>query len=100
MVKILLVCSAGMSTSMLVKRMQDAALEEGFQAEIQAVAESEATKINDISILMLGPQVRYLKSKFKSLEDSGILVTVIDTVKYGTMNGKAVLADAKALLKI
>ncbi len=98
--KIVLVCSAGMSTSMLVKRMEDAAKLEGLNVDILAVAESEVTKINNIDILMLGPQVRYLKSKFKSLEDSGIPVTVIDTVKYGTMNGKAVLEDAKSLLKI
>ncbi len=98
--KIVLVCSAGMSTSMLVKRMEDAAKLEGLNVDILAVAESEVTKIQNIDILMLGPQVRYLKSKFKSLEDSGIPVTVIDTVKYGTMNGKAVLEDAKSLLKI
>lgn len=98
--KIVLVCSAGMSTSMLVKRMEDAAKLEGLNVDILAVAESEVTKINNIDILMLGPQVRYLKSKFKSLEDSGIPVTVIDTVKYGTMNGKAVLEDAKSLLKL
>ena len=98
--KIVLVCSAGLSTSMLVKRMEDAAKLEGLNVDILAVAESEVTKIQNIDILMLGPQVRYLKSKFKSLEDSGIPVTVIDTVKYGTMNGKAVLEDAKSLLKI
>lgn len=98
--KIVLVCSAGMSTSMLVKRMQDAAELEGLKVEILAVAESEVSKIQNIDILMLGPQVRYLKTKFKSLEDSGIPVTVIETVKYGTMNGKAVLEDAKSLLKI
>ena len=98
--KIVLVCSAGMSTSMLVKRMEDAAKLDGLNVDILAVAESEVTKIQNIDILMLGPQVRYLKSKFKSLEDSGIPVTVIDTVKYGTMNGKAVLEDAKSLLKI
>lgn len=98
--KIVLVCSAGMSTSMLVKRMQDAAAEEGLSADIIAVAESEVGKIDQIDILMLGPQVRYLKTKFSALEARGIPVTVIDTVKYGTMNGKAVLADAKSLLKI
>ncbi len=98
--KIVLVCSAGMSTSMLVKRMQDAAELEGLTIDIIAVGESEVSKIQNIDILMLGPQVRYLKSKFKNLEESGIPVTVIDTVKYGTMNGKAVLEDAKSLLKI
>jgi len=98
--KIVLVCSAGMSTSMLVKRMQEAASEEQFEVEIVAVAEAEVSKIQGIDILMLGPQVRYLKSKFNALEATGIPVTVIDTVKYGTMNGKAVLNDAKALLKI
>lgn len=40
MVKILLVCSAGMSTSMMVNKMKDAAAAKGVEAEIWAVADA------------------------------------------------------------
>ena len=45
MKKILLACNAGMSTSLLVTRMQNAAQKEGIEAEISAVGVTEAEKI-------------------------------------------------------
>ena len=41
MKKILLVCSAGMSTSLLVNKRKEAAQAEGIEAEIWAVSQSE-----------------------------------------------------------
>ena len=41
---ILLVCNAGMSTSMLVKKMQDAAKTMGVEVEISAKSLTEAKK--------------------------------------------------------
>ena len=45
MMKILLVCNAGMSTSMLVQRMEKAAKEKNIEAEIIAVPVTKATSI-------------------------------------------------------
>ncbi|MGL5724830.1 PTS sugar transporter subunit IIB, partial [Cetobacterium sp.] len=42
MVKILLACSAGMSTSLMVKKMKKVADENGLEVEISAVPESQA----------------------------------------------------------
>ena len=70
MVNILLVCSAGMSTSMLVKRMQESAEAKGLEANIWAVGDAnskDAAKKADI--ILLGPQVRYLKSKTEKMVD-------------------------------
>lgn len=50
--------------------------------------------------LLLGPQVRFLLSKFKAnLSDKNISVEVINTVDYGTMNGEKVLERALDLIK-
>ena len=43
--KILLVCSAGMSTSMLVKKMSDYAKKTGLEYEIKALGMAEAKPI-------------------------------------------------------
>ena len=52
--KILLVCNAGMSTSMLVARMEKAAQSKGVDVEIQAKPITEAEKeIDDWDIVML-----------------------------------------------
>ena len=100
MKNILLVCSAGMSTSLLVTKMQQAATAKGVECHIEAVAEADAiNKIDNIDVLLLGPQVRFLLNKFKGLtEDKNLPVEVIDTIAYGTMNGEKVLARALELI--
>ena len=81
MKNILLVCNAGMSTSMLVQKMQAAAKEQGIEATIQAKS-----------------VVGYQKSEMEKLADGRIPVEVIDMRDYGTMNGKKVLAHALELI--
>lgn len=98
MVKILLVCSAGMSTSFMVNKMKDAAKARGIEAEIWAVADAEAAaNIEKADIMMLGPQVRFLESKMKGIAGDKP-VTVIDMVAYGSMNGEKVLDQALTIL--
>ncbi len=64
MKNILLVCAAGMSTSMLVKRMKEYADTVNIKVTINALAISEAKetlKKNEVDIVLLGPQVRFQK---------------------------------------
>ena len=44
MKKILLICNAGMSTSMLVEKMQESAQEQGLDLEVEAQSLTEAKK--------------------------------------------------------
>ena len=89
MKNILLVCNAGMSTSMLVQKMQAAAKEQGIEATIQAKSVTDAAnEIDKADVLLLGPQVGYQKSEMEKLADGRIPVEVIDMRDYGTMNGK------------
>ncbi|MFQ6860969.1 MAG: PTS sugar transporter subunit IIB [Beduini sp.] len=102
MIKILLACNAGMSTSLLVENMKKAAQEKAIEIEIKAVGASsvrvEMLKEQGWQVVLLGPQVRYeLKRIQKAAEP--IPVDVIDTRDYGLMNGKNVLDKALALLE-
>lgn len=92
---ILLACNAGMSTSMLVQRMEKAAIQQNIDAQINAVGVSMAeTMVDDVDIILLGPQVRHqLKSITKKTEGK-IPVEVIDMRDYGLMNGESVLMAA------
>lgn len=96
---ILLVCAAGMSTSLLVSKMQKAAEAESKTYHIQAVSADQAKKhIEQAEVLLLGPQVRYMLPQMKKLgEERGIPVDVINSVDYGTGNGKNVLHHAESL---
>jgi PTS system cellobiose-specific IIB component len=79
-----------MSTSLLVSKMEKAAKDKGIECSVQATGESEVKNyIDNIDVLLLGPQVRFLLSKFKkSLADKNIPVEVINTIHYGTMDGE------------
>lgn len=100
MKSIVLVCSAGMSTSLLVTKMQKAATEQDIQIHISAVSEADLKyHSEEIDCLLLGPQVRFLLSKMSGvLEAKGIPVAVINSVDYGMMNGQAVLEQALKLM--
>ena len=99
---IMLCCSAGMSTSMLVKKMQEAAKKDGLDYEIFACPAAEADtnlENKNISCILLGPQVRYMLADFeKKVEGTGIPVEVIDMAAYGMMDGEKVVQQAKKLV--
>jgi PTS system cellobiose-specific IIB component len=91
--KILLICSAGMSTSLLVSKMEKSAEARGIECLIKAVSAADGKNvINDYDVVLLGPQVRYLKSDLQKVTDHP--VDVIDMMAYGRMDGERVLNDA------
>ena len=95
MKKILLVCSAGMSTSLLVTKMRNSAKEKGIEVEIDALPVAEAsTVVDNVDIVLLGPQVRFQKGNVEKLVKGRIPVEVMDMRLYGMMNGEAILEDA------
>lgn len=95
--KIILMCSAGMSTSLLMTKMRDAAKAEGYECTVEAHAVSEAKKVGgDADIILLGPQIRFQLAKVK--KQVSCPVEVIDMAAYGTMNGKAVIDEAREVL--
>lgn len=102
MKNIVLVCVAGMSTSLLVTKMQKAAQEQNFEADIYAIAESEVDKVltsKKVDVLLLGPQVRYLKGTFvKKYEHLNMPIDSINMADYGMMNGENVLKQALKLI--
>ncbi|HFD0711404.1 MULTISPECIES: PTS sugar transporter subunit IIB [Enterococcus] len=99
---IMLVCSAGMSTSLLVTKMQKAAEAKGIDSDIFAVSASDVDNNlanKDVDVLLLGPQVRFMKADFeKRLEPKGIPLDVINMADYGMMNGEKVLDQAITLI--
>ena len=100
---IMLVCSAGMSTCLLVTKMQKAAEDKGLDADIFAVSATDADnhlETKQVDVLLLGPQVRFMKAQFEQkLAPMGIPSDVINMADYGMMNGEKVLAQAESLMK-
>lgn len=99
MKKIVLLCASGMSTSMLVKKMREAAKAAGYECAIDAYSASEAaTKAADADVVLLGPQIRFQKDKIAAMLP-GVPVEPIDMRTYGRMDGGKVLELARQLME-
>ena len=100
---ILLVCAAGMSTSLLVNRMNDAAKAKGIELNIEAHPVGSIDSYGEqADVILLGPQVRFQKAQIEKLvADAGLdlPIDVINMKDYGMMNGKAVYEFALNLMK-
>jgi cellobiose PTS system EIIB component len=98
MKKIVLLCSAGMSTSLLVNRMREAARADGLDCTIDAFPTSQAAiHGKDADVVLIGPQVKFELRKVQGLLSCP--VEVIDMLSYGTLNGRKVLDQAKKLME-
>jgi cellobiose PTS system EIIB component len=101
MIKILLCCAAGMSTSMVVNKMKKAAEEQGIEAEINAVGMEEfEAHYQQYDAFLLGPQIKYKLAELKAKADQvGKPIAVINQLDYGMMKGDKILSDVIAMIE-
>ncbi|MCG0275942.1 MAG: PTS sugar transporter subunit IIB [Thermosediminibacteraceae bacterium] len=100
--KVLLVCNAGMSTSLLVEKMKKAVKPEHGEVVIEAVPveQFEEEVVKGYDVVLLGPQIRYKKPDFQKITDElGIPLEVISLADYGMVRGDKVLELAVKLYK-
>ncbi len=99
MQRILLVCSQGMSTSILVQKMQNEAKEQGIEVLIEAHANASLeNQKGNWDVCLLGPQIRYAKKQVQAALDD-IPTDIINMQAYGMGDGKAVLKQAFELMQ-
>jgi PTS system cellobiose-specific IIB component len=97
--KIFLFCSAGMSTSLLVSKMNEKALKYNVPVEIRAFPETQALeKGSEADLVLLGPQISYMLDDIKKMLPNKP-VEVIDSKLYGKVDGLGVLKAAVASIK-
>lgn len=94
-----LFCDAGMSTTILVRRMREAASKKGKDDVIDAYPMSLMKEhINGADVVLIGPQVAYELENAKTLCDpQGILCEVISSADFAMADGMAVLKQAHRL---
>lgn len=93
MIDIVLCCAAGLSTSMLMSEMIDAAKKRKMDLKIEAIPESNLHRREPLpDIILLGPQLSYCLDDLKSTyEPKGVRVAAINMMDYGMLDGNAVL---------
>lgn len=100
MIRVLIVCSWGMSTSLLVESMIAAAAEMQYELVIDALSAGEYFEsLETCDVVLIAPQIRHLR---KSIEQQANLVgkpvAMIEPFHYATMDGQAVLKQVLQML--
>lgn len=95
--KVLLVCAAGMSTSILMKKLKKYVDEQGFELEIAATGVNHyKEECGGYDILLLGPQISYQKDNVA--KGSGKPVMVIAPQDYGIANAANIFKEIHKIL--
>lgn len=94
--KILLVCAGGMSTSILMKKMEAYWAEKGTELKIQAVGLSEYPDVcKEYDIVLVGPQVNYRLKDIR--ENTGLPCEAIPSFDYAVGNCENIMKLAEKL---
>ena len=95
--KILLVCAGGMSTSILMKKMEKYWASVSVPLEIEAVGIADYEDIcPEYEMILVGPQVGYRIEEIKT--HSGKPCAVINSTDYALGNCANIMTLAKSLL--
>lgn len=96
---IMLACAAGMSTSLVVSKMREAAESQGKDYKIWAVEQGQVeSELGNFDVLLLGPQIRHMERRIAKVVGDAAPVAVINPMAYGRCDGAAVLKQAEELV--
>ena len=87
--KIILFCAGGLSSSMLVSRIQEAANQRNIDCTVQAFGARSFNRLDGADVLLIAPQVRFMHKTYA--QKVKIPYAFIDMSSYGMMNGEAAL---------
>ena len=96
--KVLLICAGGMSTGILMKKMEKYAAEQGFVLQIEAVGMSVYEEVyKNYDVILLGPQVSYKKAEID--EVTKMPIAVIAAYDYAVGNVANIMKQVDELYK-
>ncbi len=99
MFRIMLCCSAGMSTSLLAKKMQEYADLNEIPAEVEAYGTDQFVSNKErYQVVLLGPQISYMLNDL-SAKAGDLPIEVIDMLDYGLLNADKVFNRAIELIE-
>ncbi len=101
MKNILLICSAGVTSALLVEKMEYAAKASNNDLKITSASVSEVKEqIDKADIVLLSPQAAYLEDTVKELVDNSVKIELLSNEIYSSMDGNVIVQLAvKALEK-
>lgn len=95
--KIMLVCAGGMSTSILMKKIEKWGVEKGRDIQVKAFGLSEYEENwKGYDIVLLGPQISYKATEIQSILP--LPVSQIQSFDYAVGNVENIMKQVDALL--
>lgn len=97
---LLLICGVGMSTSLIVERIKEAAEVRGEPLECWAVMQSAAHEnFAKADVILIGPHIAYFRKNLENMAGplSAIKIGIIDRMDYAMFNGEKILDFALEL---
>lgn len=103
-IKVVLVCAAGMSSSLLEEKIRQAAAAAGADMELRAVDATTMSLWNyekdTMDVILVAPQVRFKKRGImQQSEPYGVIVRDIDTIAYGMVDGEKIFGQVLEALE-
>jgi PTS system cellobiose-specific IIB component len=103
-IKVLLICAAGMSSSLLEAAITEAAEAAGVDLQVRSFFAGITTYMdfdeNLFDVILIAPQVRFMrKSVAKKVEPLGIVVQTIDPQAYGMVDGEKIFQQISDALE-
>lgn len=96
--KVILVCSGGMSTSILIDALKKEATKAGKELSANAIGVNEISKISDCDIVLVAPQIKYKFDSIKEHTDSKrIKIYQIEPTEYTPIGAPKLMSS---ILKI
>lgn len=96
MKKIVLFCGGGMSSSLLVLKLRDAARAANVEVHVEAFSAARPEYAEGADVVLVAPQIRSEIEKIRSKITAP--VDVIEKDAYGTMNGTKIFEQAMKLI--
>ncbi|MTI71237.1 MAG: PTS sugar transporter subunit IIB [Firmicutes bacterium] len=101
MKKILIVCSGGMSSAIVVKALEKEAAKENMEVKVKAVGtgQYEDELRNGWDLVLVAPQVRHRMQVFETTaKELNVPITLISPQGYSPMGGAKLMKQVKEML--
>ncbi|GAB6087897.1 PTS sugar transporter subunit IIB [Alkaliphilus crotonatoxidans] len=103
MLKVLLVCSGGMSSAIVVKAIEGECEKQGIKAQVRAVGTGEFEELiqeGPWDIALVAPQVRHRMAVFEAAaKEAKVPITLIIPQAYTPLGGPMLLRQIQDLIR-
>lgn len=97
--KVVLICSGGLSAAIMMKKLKMEAKEQEIPLEITAMGLQEVGNAPICDVLLLSPQCAYAKGNIEKQVDKRTKIVTVQNYDYASLNAKKVLADIQHVIQ-